>query len=326
MLLHPGHADSRAFDVNVPGLAERFRVYRPDRRGHGRTPDVEGPISYAQMAEDTIAFVEAVVGEPVYLVGHSDGAPVALLVALRRPDLVRKLVLGAGVFHHHGWAPGAIDLDEEVTAFFTDYYGAVSPDGPEHFPVVAEKLDRMHREEPTLTVADLAGYTGPALVMVGDDEDEIPIEHTLALRSGLPGGQLAVVPGAGHGLLAEKPELCNQLIVDFLEGDAPTTEATIARVWKGAVRPADADAYADYIRETGFAEYAGTPGNRGAWMLRLDDGERTEFITLSLWDSADSIRAFAGDDIDAAVLYPEDERYLIGGESTVTHYQVADRG
>ena len=57
-------------------------------------------------------------------------------------------------------------------------------------------------------------------------------------------------------------------------------------------------------------------------MLRRDEGERTEFITLSLWESEDAIRAFAGDDIEAAVLYPEDERYLIGGESAVTHYEV----
>jgi heme-degrading monooxygenase HmoA len=98
----------------------------------------------------------------------------------------------------------------------------------------------------------------------------------------------------------------------------------IARTWSGTVRRADADAYANYIRETGFAEYGHTAGNRGAWMLRRDEGERTEFITLSLWESEDAIRAFAGDDIDAAVLYPEDERYLIDGESTVTHYQVVD--
>ena len=98
----------------------------------------------------------------------------------------------------------------------------------------------------------------------------------------------------------------------------------IARVWKGVVRRADADTYADYIRETGFAEYTDTPGNRGAWMLRRDEDDRTEFVTLSHWESVDAIRAFAGDDIEAAVLYPEDERYLIGGESTVTHYEIAD--
>ncbi len=215
VMLHPGHADSRAFEPNLPGLARRFRVYRPDRRGHGRTPDVDGPISYELMARDTIAFIERVVGGPAYVVGHSDGAPVGLLVALRRPDLVRRLVFAAGVFHHDGWIPGAIELDEETTAFFVDYYGAVSPDGPEHFPVVAEKLHRMHLEEPALTPADLARIPTPTLVMVAES-DEMPLEHTLALYDGLADAQLAVVPGTGHGLLAEKPELCNAIIVDFL--------------------------------------------------------------------------------------------------------------
>jgi pimeloyl-ACP methyl ester carboxylesterase len=217
VLLHPGLADSRAFERSVPGLAERFRVYRPDRRGHGRTPDVEGAITYDQMADDTVAFLEQVVAGPAHVLGHSDGAPVALLVALKRPDLVRALVFGAGVFHHDGWAPGAIDMDEELTAFFADYWGAVAPDGPEHFPVVVGKLDRMHREEPTLTQADLAGYPGPALVMVGDDDPEIPMEHTLALRDWLPDAQLAVVPGSGHGLFAERPALCNHIVIEFLE-------------------------------------------------------------------------------------------------------------
>jgi len=216
VLLHPGHADSRAFEPMVPGLAARFCVYRPDRRGHGRTPDVDGPISYEQMARDTIAFLEAVVGGPAHLVGHSDGAPVGLLAALLRPDLVRRLVFAAGVFNHDGWLPGVIELDDELTAFFTDYYGAVSPDGPEHFPVVKDKLDRMHREEPTLTAADLATVRTPTLVMVADD-DEPRVEHTYELFNSLPDAQLAVVPGTGHGFLVEKPELCNTMISEFLD-------------------------------------------------------------------------------------------------------------
>ncbi len=99
----------------------------------------------------------------------------------------------------------------------------------------------------------------------------------------------------------------------------------IARTWTGAVRTADADEYADYIRDTGFSEYARTAGNRGAWLLRREQGETTEFITLSLWESYDAIRAFAGEDIEAAVLYPEDERYLIDGESSIAHYRVDDQ-
>ena len=210
VLLHPGLADSRAFEEYVPELARHFHVFRPDRRGHGRSPDVDGPIAYALMARDTIAFLEQVVGGPAYLLGNSDGAPVALLVALERPELVRRLVFCGGVFHHQGWAPGAIDLDAETESFFLDYWGAVAPDGPEHFPVVKAKLDRMHRAEPTLTVADLAGYRGPALVMVGDSDDEIPMEHTLALRAALPDAQLAVLPGTGHG------EIDTRIVIDFL--------------------------------------------------------------------------------------------------------------
>ncbi len=123
-------ADSRAWQDNLPGLAAHFRVFRPDRRGHGRTPDVPGPITYDLMAEDTIAFLDQVVGGPAHLLGHSDRAPVALLAALKRPDLVRRLVLASGVFHHSGWAPGAIELAEETTAFFTEYHGASARTGP----------------------------------------------------------------------------------------------------------------------------------------------------------------------------------------------------
>jgi heme-degrading monooxygenase HmoA len=98
----------------------------------------------------------------------------------------------------------------------------------------------------------------------------------------------------------------------------------IARVWKGAVRPEDGDAYAAYIRETGFNEYAQTPGNLGAWMLRRDRDGVAEFVTFSLWESLDAVRAFAGEDPEKAVLYPEDERFLVEREDKVAHYEVTD--
>jgi heme-degrading monooxygenase HmoA len=96
----------------------------------------------------------------------------------------------------------------------------------------------------------------------------------------------------------------------------------IARIWKGTVRTDNADVYARYIEETGFAEYGETAGNRGAWMLRRELGDRTEFITFSLWESLDAVKAFAGEDHEASVLYPEDERYLIDPQPTVEHYEV----
>ena len=88
------------------------------------------------------------------------------------------------------------------------------------------------------------------------------------------------------------------------------------------MRSDDAEAYVNYIVNTGMAEYRSTPGNQGAWMLRRDDGDRSEIVTFSLWDSRDSIRAFAGDDIDQAVFYPEDDHFLLERDLTVRHYDV----
>ena len=214
VLLHPGGADSRAWQANLPPLAERFRVLTPDRRGHGRTPDA-GELTFDAMARDTIAFIEAVAGGPVDLLGCSDGASVGLLVAHLRPDLVTRLAFVCGVFHHEGWLPGSIELDAEADAFLGDWYGEVSPDGRAHWPVVKAKLYEAHLTEPALTAGDLARVTCPVLVMQGD-RDEMPIEHSAALYRALPDARLAVVPGASHGLLVEQPELCNTIIANFL--------------------------------------------------------------------------------------------------------------
>lgn len=98
----------------------------------------------------------------------------------------------------------------------------------------------------------------------------------------------------------------------------------IARSWRGAVRTEDAEAYAAYIDETGMKAYAATPGNRGAWMLTRElDEDLTEFVTFSLWDSLDAIKAFAGEDYATAVFYPEDDRYLVERDRTCTHWDVA---
>jgi pimeloyl-ACP methyl ester carboxylesterase len=220
VLLHPGAADSRAFEMtNLDGLTDHFHTYLFDRRGHGRTADVPGPIGYAQMADDAIAFIEAVVGGPAHLLGHSDGAPVALLVALNRPDLVRRLVFASGVYHHEGWLPGVLDIDEEATDFLRGWYAEVSPDGGDHWDTFYAKLDRMHHREPTLTPDDLAGIATPTLLLFGDD-DEVEPAHIHTMHRALPHAQLAIVPGTGHGVLGDKPDLCNRMIIDFLTGPA----------------------------------------------------------------------------------------------------------
>jgi pimeloyl-ACP methyl ester carboxylesterase len=120
VLLHGGLGDSRFFDENVGSLSEHFRVLTPDLRSHGRTPDVPGPFTFDAMTEDTIAFIERVVGEPAHLAGHSNGAFIASLIALRRPKLVRPLVLVSGGFHRDGFVSGASEFDVDAAVETSD--------------------------------------------------------------------------------------------------------------------------------------------------------------------------------------------------------------
>ena len=96
----------------------------------------------------------------------------------------------------------------------------------------------------------------------------------------------------------------------------------IARTWAGATRAADADTYLDYLHSTGLAEYRKTPGNRGVLALRRIAGNRAEFLLVTLWDSEEAIRRFAGNDIERAVFYPEDDRFLVARDDRVRHYEV----
>src|SRR4051812_30153948 len=93
VLLHGGLSDGTAWGLQLPALAEHHRVFVPDRRGHGKSPDTDAPFHYEDMAAETIGFLDAIVGGPAHLVGWSDGGIVALFVARDRPDLVRRQVL-----------------------------------------------------------------------------------------------------------------------------------------------------------------------------------------------------------------------------------------
>jgi heme-degrading monooxygenase HmoA len=96
----------------------------------------------------------------------------------------------------------------------------------------------------------------------------------------------------------------------------------IARIWRGVTRESDKETYFEYLQQTGLKEYAAIPGNQGVWVLRhVRDGE-AEFTLMSLWESWDAIKAFAGADYEKAVYYPEDERFLLHLDSRVTHYEV----
>ena len=96
----------------------------------------------------------------------------------------------------------------------------------------------------------------------------------------------------------------------------------IARIWRGRTPAAKGDAYVEYLLATGLRNYAAVPGNRGVRVLRRTEGEVAELLVLSFWESMEAVRGFAGDDVEAAVSYPEDDRYLLEREPTVAHYEV----
>jgi heme-degrading monooxygenase HmoA len=98
----------------------------------------------------------------------------------------------------------------------------------------------------------------------------------------------------------------------------------IARTWHGMVRAADADAYHAYLLKTGLSDYRTTPGNQGLHVLRRIEGDVAHILLVTLWESWEAIRAFAGNDVERARYYPEDDRWLLEKEPFVTHYEVVD--
>lgn len=221
VLLHGGLSNSNSMWHSIgPGLRRHFAVSAFDRRGHGRTSDTDEPFTINAMADETIAFLEFL-GRRAHLVGHSDGANVALAVAMRRPDLVRRVVAIGANYHHNGLM--AMEPFTPASASFADFaagYGALAPDGASHAGVVVDKTRHLVETEPTWTSADLAAVTRPVLVMAGDD-DVMTLAHLTSMYESLTDAQLAVVPGTSHGVLRERTKLATTLISDYLRSSLP---------------------------------------------------------------------------------------------------------
>jgi pimeloyl-ACP methyl ester carboxylesterase len=132
-------------------------------------------------------------------------------VALRRPDLVRKLVVVSSALAKDGWLflpePGG-----ELPPEMADRYAEVSPDGRDHLPVVVEKYARAaHADD----VIDHTAITSPTLILAADD-DIVHLDHTVAMYRGIADAQLCVLPGTSHLLMVERPELCASVVAEFL--------------------------------------------------------------------------------------------------------------
>lgn len=231
LLLHGGFCSLESLRAQSDALAADHRVHAYERPGHGRSADVEGEYDYGRGVADAAAYLDAQGLESAHVIGYSDGAIIGLLLARDHPERVRSLVsisanLDPSAFAHSSEAEGAVVLDDRPAAVRDPeqpgdperaHYDRLSPDGPEHADVVLGKLLRLWTSEPRIEPASLGGIAAPVLVMSGD-RDTIRPDHSLLIAASIPGAQLCIVPGATHGLVAERPELISRVIRDFLAG------------------------------------------------------------------------------------------------------------
>jgi len=221
VLLHGGMSSSGSLLRNLaPRFDKKYRVCAFDRRGHGRTADTDAPFHYEEMADETIAFLEHLGGKH-FVVGHSDGGNVALIVAMKRPDLLKRVVLVGANYHYDGLRPMPMfHLEGERFEEWAAKYGELSPNGKEHARDVIAKTLHMFDTEPAFSVEDLKKISVPILVMAGDD-DLMELGHTTSMYEAIPGAQLAIVPGTSHAVLKEKSKLSSKLIRNFFEDEYP---------------------------------------------------------------------------------------------------------
>lgn len=226
LLLHGGLSRTESFDKYVlPALRGR-KVFAYDRTGHGRSPDTKGSFHFEFQTNEAIAYIEDVIKSPAHLIGYSDGGIIALMVAIKRPDLVHSLVL-IGANYHYDMTdfkiPNTPPTDEDRAK-----YAKISPD-PAH--TLDEKIKKMHKiwkVEPNLTLKQLRKIDCPTLVVAGDD-DVVRHEHTIEIYENIPNAQLNIIQGASHALVKEKPKELQRSIKDFYNNPAPTTIWSLRR-------------------------------------------------------------------------------------------------
>ena len=232
LFLHGGldHFDT-AFAAQRDVFAASRQVIGIDQRGHGHSPDDARPFDYREMADDTAVVLDKLGLGPVDVVGQSDGADIALLLARDHPALVRRLVLASAnlradltadeLAERETWSEARIDarlhkMSAALPPRFQPQYVAATPDGADHWWVLLRKSWSLWQTPVVIAPADLARIQAPALVIAGD-RDFVSIDETVEIWRALPHAQLLILPGTGHGTLQTTPGVVNRLIEDFLE-------------------------------------------------------------------------------------------------------------
>ena len=241
ILLHGAYMTIEMMSPLLPGLAESRRVIAVELQGHGRTADIDRPLTYEQMADDTAELARHLEIDSADVVGYSMGGGAALQLAIRHPALVRRLVCASATFSHDGMPAVALEMFPSITPEMfagtpiEKAYLRLAPD-PGDFPKLVEKLTKLDTTPFTWPEEDIRGIAAPTMIVLGDS-DGVRLEHAveffqlrgggvMADLEGLPESQLAVLPGTAHfvppgfGLL-DRSDWLLAMIRPFLDPPPP---------------------------------------------------------------------------------------------------------
>ncbi len=236
VVLHGAYMNIPSMGGIVGKLAETHKVYALEFQGHGRTTDIDRPITYPNLADDVAAFMDAVGLEKADVFGYSMGAAAGLQLAIRHPEKVEKLAAASVAYDAKGWQPEFTAFIPQMTVemfvdmpFAAEYRElAANPDG---FPALVEKLIQLEHE-PMAWEEDVKQLETPVLIISGD-ADVNTLEHAVAMFRLLGGGgmgdmgkplpesRLAVLPATSHTAVIGQVDLLHALIEPFLEGETP---------------------------------------------------------------------------------------------------------
>jgi len=229
VILHGGLSHSeKTKKYLLPAVKRNFKVFAYDRTGHGRTANQKGSFHFNFQTKELIAFLEDVVKEPAHLIGISDGANIAIMTAIARPELIRSVVSIGG-----NTTASQIRMKfgkPEVSAESQAEHDRISPDHPSELIKKVATAFKVWKSEPSIAITKLAKIKCPVLVLAGDD-DVISAKESEKIYQAITNARLAIVPGSSHAVIKEKTELVQALLKDFYANpDYPLTQSPISRI------------------------------------------------------------------------------------------------
>ncbi|MGF7118620.1 alpha/beta fold hydrolase [Methanobacterium oryzae] len=236
IVLHGAYMNIISMGEIIPKLARTHKVYALEFQGHGRTNDIDRPITYPNLAEDVAAFMDVLSLKKADVFGYSVGAEVGLQLAIRHQEKVNKLIAASAAYDLEGWQPEykaaipQMTVEMMVNMPFAEDYRKLAPN-PEGFPALVEKMIALEKE-PMTWEEDVKKLKTPVLIIAGD-ADVATLEHTITMFRLLGGGvmgdmgkhlpdsRLAIMPATSHTAVITQTDLLIAFIEPFLKGETP---------------------------------------------------------------------------------------------------------